>query len=134
MNKFCRIDSHRYVSLLTFYQNILRMIVRSIYSNDQKKKNKRQTMLEKILHRKCFSRQTTYNQANNIMYAFLISNRTNGAGAANPSAAPEFTSGFSGVCYTRSLVLYECFVDRCLSFYTFSLGHCVVCSSLVYEF
>ena len=106
MNKFCRIDSHRYVSLLTFYQNILRMIVRSIYSNDQKKKNKRQTMLEKILHRKCFSRQTTYNQANNIMYAFLISNRTNGAGAANPSAAPEFTSGFSGVCYTRSLVLY----------------------------
>jgi hypothetical protein len=68
------------------------------------------------------------------MYAFLISNRTNGAGAANPSAAPEFTSGFSGVCYTRSLVLYECFVDRCLSFYTFSLGHCVVCSSLIYKF
>jgi hypothetical protein len=68
------------------------------------------------------------------MYAFLISNRTNGAGAANPSAAPEFTSGFSGVCYTRSLILYECFVDRCLSFYTFSLGHCVVCSSLIYKF
>jgi hypothetical protein len=57
-NKFCRIDSHRYVSLLTFYQNILRMIIRSFYSKDQKKKNKRQTMLEKILHRKCFSRQT----------------------------------------------------------------------------
>jgi hypothetical protein len=26
---------------------------------------------------------------------------------------------FSGVCVTRSLVLYVCFVDRCLSFCTF---------------
>ena len=133
MNKFCRIDSHRYVSLLTFYQNILRMIVRSIYSNDQKKKNKRQTMLEKILHRKCFSRQTTYNQANNIMYVFLIFNRTNGAGNVYPAGTPEFTPRFSGVRYTRSLVVYVCFVDRCLSFYSFSLGHCVVCS-LICEF
>ena len=31
---------------------------------------------------------------------------------------------FSGVRVTRSLV---CFVDRCLSFCTFSFGHCVVC-------
>jgi len=29
-----------------------------------------------------------------------------------------------------SLVLYVCFVDRCLSFCTFSFGHCVVCSSI----
>ena len=129
MNKFCRIDSHRYVSLLTFYQNILRMIIRSIYSKDQKKKNTRQTMLEKILHRKCFSRQTTYNQANNIMHAFFISNRANGAGAANPSAAPELTPGFSGVRYTRSLVLYKCFVDRCLSFNLFLLA--IVLSDLL---
>ena len=35
---------------------------------------------------------------------------------------------FSGVCVTRSLVLCVCFVDRCLSFCTFSFGHCVVCS------
>jgi hypothetical protein len=33
---------------------------------------------------------------------------------------------FSGVCVTRSLVLYVCFVDRCLSFSTFSFGHCEV--------
>jgi hypothetical protein len=33
---------------------------------------------------------------------------------------------FNGV---RSLVVYECFVDRCLSFCLFSFGHCVVCSS-----
>jgi hypothetical protein len=31
---------------------------------------------------------------------------------------------------TQSLVLSVCFVDRCLSFCTFSFGHCVVCSSI----
>ena len=40
---------------------------------------------------------------------------------------------FSGVRVTRSLVLCVCFVDRCLSFCTFSVGHCVVCSS-IYKF
>jgi hypothetical protein len=39
---------------------------------------------------------------------------------------------FSGVRVTRSLVLYVCFVDHCLSF--FSFGHCVVCSSSIYGF
>jgi hypothetical protein len=39
-----------------------------------------------------------------------------------------------GVRVTRSLVLYVCFVDRCLSFCTFSFGHCVVCSSSIYGF
>ena len=32
---------------------------------------------------------------------------------------------FSGVGVTRSLVLYVCFVDRCLSFCPVSVGHCV---------
>ena len=41
---------------------------------------------------------------------------------------------FSGVRVTRSLVLCICFVDRCLSFCTFSFGHCVVCSSSLYGF
>jgi hypothetical protein len=41
---------------------------------------------------------------------------------------------FCGVRVTRSLVLYVCFVDRCLSFCTFSFGHCVVCSSSIYGF
>ena len=36
--------------------------------------------------------------------------------------------GFSGVRVTRSLVLYICFVDRCLSFCTFSFGLYVVYS------
>ena len=29
---------------------------------------------------------------------------------------------------------FVCFVDRCLSFCTFSFGHCVVCSSSIYGF
>ena len=50
---------------------------------------------------------------------------------------PEHLSSspvFNGVRVTRSLVLYVCFVDRCLSFCTFSFGHCVVCSSSIYGF
>jgi len=50
---------------------------------------------------------------------------------------PEHLSSspvFSGDRVTRSLVLYVCFVDRCLSFCTFSFGHCVVCSSLIFGF
>jgi len=48
---------------------------------------------------------------------------------------PEHLSSspvFSGVRVTQSLVLYVCFVDRCLSFCAFSFGHCVVCSSSIY--
>ena len=41
---------------------------------------------------------------------------------------------FSGVRVTRSLVLYVCFVDRCLSLCAFSFGHCVVYSSSIYGF
>ena len=59
---------------------------------------------------------------------------TTGAGTAYPSGAPEFTTDFSGVRVTRSLVLCVCFVDRCLSFCAFSVGHCVACSSLIYGF
>jgi hypothetical protein len=40
---------------------------------------------------------------------------TSGTGTAYPSGAPEFTPGISGVRVTRSLVLYICFADRCLS-------------------
>jgi hypothetical protein len=50
-----------------------------------------------------------------------------GAGTAYPPV-------FSGIRVTRSLVLYVCFVDRCLSFCTFSFGHYVVCSSSIYGF
>ena len=41
---------------------------------------------------------------------------------------------FSGIHVTRSLVLYVCFVDRCLYFCTFSFGLCVVCFSSIYGF
>ena len=59
---------------------------------------------------------------------------TGGAGSAYPSGAHEFSQVFSGVCVTRSLVLCVCFVDRCLSFCTFSFHHCVVCPSTIYWF
>ena len=44
----------------------------------------------------------------------------------------------SKICFVLSgihvtLVLCVCFVDRCLSFCTFSFGHCVVCPS-IYRF
>ena len=56
---------------------------------------------------------------------------TSGAGTAYASRAPECSPPvFSGVHVTRSLVLCVCFVDRCVSFCTFSFGHCVVCSSI----
>ena len=48
---------------------------------------------------------------------------------------PEHLSSlpvFSGVRVTRSLVLCVCFVDRRLSFCTFSFGHYIVCSSSIY--
>jgi len=48
----------------------------------------------------------------------------------HPSSPPVFT----GVRVTRSLALYVCFVDRCLSFCTFSFGHYAVCSSSIYGF
>ena len=38
------------------------------------------------------------------------------------------------VSKVNTLVLYVCFVDRCLSFGTFSFGHCVICSSSIYRF
>jgi hypothetical protein len=41
---------------------------------------------------------------------------------------------FSNFLVCCSLVLYVCFVDRCLSFCTFSFDHCVVCSSSMYGF
>ena len=50
---------------------------------------------------------------------------------------PEHLSSppvFSGLCITRSLVLCVCFVDRCLSFCSFSFGHCVVYSSSICGF
>ena len=53
---------------------------------------------------------------------------------AYPSEAPEFNPVFSGVRVSQSLVLCVFFVDRCLSFCTFSFGHCVVCSSSIYGF
>jgi hypothetical protein len=55
-----------------------------------------------------------------------------GTGSAYSSDDPEFTSVFSGVRVTWSLVLCVCFVDRYLSYCPFSFGHCVVFPSSIY--
>jgi len=50
---------------------------------------------------------------------------------------PEYLNSprvFSEVRVTRSLALCVSFEDRCFSLCTFSFGHCVVCSSSIYEF
>ena len=52
---------------------------------------------------------------------------TSGVGTAYPSGASRFTPGFQRSSFTLSLVLCVCFVNRCLSFCTFSVGHCAVC-------
>ena len=59
---------------------------------------------------------------------------TSGAGTAYPSGAPKFTPVFSGIRVTRSLILYVCVVDRCLSVCDISFGHCVVCSHSICGF
>jgi len=61
-----------------------------------------------------------------------ITSVTSGAGTAVLLEHPSSPPVFSGVRVTRSLVLCVRFVDRCLSFCTFSFGHCVVCSSSIY--
>ena len=61
---------------------------------------------------------------------FLLMGVSSGAGTSYPSEHLSSPPVFSGVRVIRSLVLYVCFVDRCLSFCTFSFDHCVVCSSI----
>jgi hypothetical protein len=48
----------------------------------------------------------------------------------NLSSSPVFNE----VRITRSLAVCVCFVDRCLSFCTFSFAHCVVCCFSIYGF
>jgi hypothetical protein len=58
---------------------------------------------------------------------------TIGAGTAYPSEALSLPPVVNRVRVTRSLVLCVCFKDRCLSICPFSFGHCVICSSSIYQ-
>lgn len=49
-------------------------------------------------------------------------------------ALTGLTPGISGVRVKRSLALCLSFVDRCLAFCIFSLGHCIFCSPSIYGF
>ena len=61
----------------------------------------------------------------------MITSITSDCSECNHLAA---SPGFSRFRVTQFLALFVCFVDRCLSFCTFSFGHCVVRSSLMYGF
>ena len=61
----------------------------------------------------------------------MITSITSDCSECNHLAA---SPGFSRFRVTQFLALCVCFVDRCLSFCTFSFGHCVVRSSLIYRF
>jgi hypothetical protein len=73
-------------------------------------------------------------QTSHSIYTVILTPSTSGAGTTYPSGAHEFKPGFIGVRVTRSEVLYVCFVDRCLSFCTFSFANCGVCPSSIYGF
>ena len=79
----------------------------------------------------------------NLRYSWFehrVSNHSNTTGATSRTETaysfgkPEFILGFSEVSVARSLVLYVCFVDPCLSVCPFSFGHCVVCASPICRF
>ena len=55
---------------------------------------------------------------------------TSGAGTATLTEHLSSPPVFGGVHVTQYLVLCGMFVDRCLSFCSFSFGHCVVCRSI----
>jgi hypothetical protein len=59
----------------------------------------------------------------NIMIHKMLNFAIRGAGTAHPSEDLNSPQAFTGVRFTRSLVLCVCFVDRCLSFCSFSFGH-----------
>jgi len=83
------------------------------------------------IHFPLLSSFMTYRQVCNYINT---TGATSGEGIAYPSGPPEFTLVFNGARVIRSLALCVCFVDRCLSFCTFSFGRCVVCSSSIYGF
>jgi len=95
---------------------------------------KNTTLMEQLKHQ---SVRTVRNKKTNtnLSEQFKTQNKTyNRVETVYPFRAPEFIPCFSWVRVTRSLVLYVCFVDRCLSFCTFSFGHCVFCSFSIYGF
>ena len=72
-------------------------------------------------------------ETNYLLTLFNTTGATSGGETTNPSEALEFTPVFSGVRVTRSLVLCVSFVDRFV-LWSFSFGHCVARSSLIYGF
>jgi hypothetical protein len=84
--------------------------------------------------RKHFSVLSSFMTYHRVCNYIIMTGATSGAGTTHPSEHLSSPPVFRGVRIAWSFVLCVCFVDRCLSFCTFSYGHCVVCSSSVYIF
>jgi hypothetical protein len=59
---------------------------------------------------------------------------TYGTGTANPSRSPEFIPDFRRIRVARSLVSCAMFYRLLFLFCPFSLGHCIICHSSIYDF
>ena len=83
-----------------------------------------------------FHFSTHFSGISSFMTYYRVSNQintttaTSAAGTSYPPGAPPV---FNGVRVYRSLFLYVCFVNRCLSLCNFFVGICAVCSSSIYE-
>jgi hypothetical protein len=96
---------------------------------------------QSIYNSKTHYMRMTYNciKSKSVTYIYIVTRLTRRGLLVEQEllTLPQHMSStpvLSGVRVTRSLVSYVCFVDRCLSFCTFSFGHCVVCSSSIYGF
>jgi hypothetical protein len=54
-------------------------------------------------------------------------------GANSGAGTWDHPQVFCGVCVDQSLAFYIVFCNHCLSFFPFSLGHCIVFPSLIYS-
>jgi len=113
----------------------------------------KKSMLNTIFHILCTLTQTILNYCFILWYSFILlivkwnvttcryevfvqKTRRVPLGEQELLTLPEHLSSplvLSGVRVARSLVLCVYLVDRCLSFYPFYFGYCVVCSS-IYRF
>ena len=89
------------------------------------KRDNSNTVMEYMCHKcsacKHFSVLSPFMTYHRIYNKINTTGTISGAGTAYHSGAPEFTTGFSGVRVTQSLVLCVHFVDRYLSFFFWPL-------------
>jgi hypothetical protein len=114
------LGSHIWMDYTLIYFLIVMMLTcsRKKHENNNENNNNRRVIPLPLISQTEMIDDYTKSKSLNFCIAYLVDQK----------------QSFSGVRVTRSLVLYLCFVDRCLSFCTCSFGHCVVCSTSIYGF